>query len=108
MKKIFFFVSYRSIFSSISDVKLEETRAGPVEPTDEIGFQGSGGLRSTTPHSRAKTSSVLSAQNRGETPPKIDKRLTQVYVSICCQAPAYENMKYIYKYIIKKYESFTV
>ncbi|XP_060567478.1 dynein axonemal heavy chain 5-like [Ruditapes philippinarum] len=70
----------KSIFSSINDVKLEETRAGPIEPTDEVGFPGSGGgLRSTTPHSRAKTSSVLSAQNRGETPPKIDKRLTQVY-----------------------------
>ncbi|XP_053397319.1 dynein axonemal heavy chain 5-like isoform X6 [Mercenaria mercenaria] len=70
----------KSIFSSINDVKLEETRAGPMEPTDEVGFPGSaGGLRSTTPHSRAKTSSVLSNQNRGETPPKIDKRLTQVY-----------------------------
>jgi hypothetical protein len=75
-------IFFRSIFSSINDVKLEETRAGPIEPTDEVGFPGSGGgLRSTTPHSRAKTSSVLSAQNRGETPPKIDKRLTQVYVS---------------------------
>ena len=53
-----------------------------MEPTDEIGFPGSG-HRSTTPHSRAKTSSVQST-TRGDTPPKIDKRLTQVYVSIIC------------------------
>ncbi|WAR07684.1 DYHG-like protein [Mya arenaria] len=70
----------KSIFASINDVKLEETRAGPIEPTDEVGFPGSNtGLRSGTPGSRAKTSSVLSTQNRGDTPPKIDKRLTQIY-----------------------------
>ncbi|KAL4232681.1 hypothetical protein ACF0H5_007369 [Mactra antiquata] len=83
----------KSLFTSINDVKLEETRAGPIEPTDEIGFQGSAtGLRSTTPHSRAKTSSVLSNINRGDTPPKIDKRLTQVYSmnpSGLAQGPVY-------------------
>lgn len=78
-----FVLFHRSLFASINDVKLEETRSGPTEPTDEVGFHGSTtGLRSTTPASRAKTGSALSNTNRGDTPPKIDKRLTQIYVSV--------------------------
>ena len=69
----------RCLFASIHDVRLEETRSGPTDPTDEIGFMTGG--RSVTPGSRAKTGSALSNPTRGETPPKIDKRLTQIYVS---------------------------
>ena len=65
-------------------MKLEEAQGGGVlEPSDEVGFTGSAtGLRSGTPASRAKTSSIMSDKTRSDTPPKIDKRLTQIYVSI--------------------------
>ena len=73
---------YRSLFTSIHDVRLEEAQQGNGEPSDEVGFAGSAtGLRSTTPASRAKTSSIMSDKSRTDTPPKIDKRLTQIYVS---------------------------
>lgn len=73
----------RSLFSSISDVKLEE--ANPPEdelPTDEIGFgKGTDGHRTST-SSRAGGKSMLSPSLRSTTPPKIDKRLTEHYVSL--------------------------
>ena len=75
---------FRSLFTSIHDVKLEEAHGnGAFEPSDEVGFgHGSAtGLRAGTPGSRAKTSSIMSDKTRSDTPPKIDKRLTQIYVS---------------------------
>ncbi|KAJ8314952.1 hypothetical protein KUTeg_007102 [Tegillarca granosa] len=69
----------RSIFSSIYDVRLEEANTDLEEPTDEIGFGGSRTQLRTG--SRQKTSSVISPGQRSQTPPKIDKRLTEIYLS---------------------------
>jgi len=68
---------YRSIFSSIFDVRLEQVN-DMEDPTDEVGFSHSrAGMRTPT-GSRNRTS--MSGQ-RSNTPPKIDKRLTEIYVS---------------------------
>ena len=74
------FVGYffRSIFSAIYDVKLEEADPGMDEPTDEIGFAQS---RTGTQSRGNRSTSVLSPGLRSNTPPKIDKRLTEIYVS---------------------------
>jgi hypothetical protein len=71
---------YRSLFSAINDVKLEEANAPEDEPTDEIGFSKSSDGHRTGTGSRGK--SMLSPSLRSTTPPKIDKRLTEHYVSI--------------------------
>ena len=64
-------------------MKLEEAQGnGAFEPSDEVGFGSVTGLRAGTPGSRAKTSSIMSDKTRSDTPPKIDKRLTQIYVSV--------------------------
>lgn len=70
---------FRSIFSAIYDVKLEEADTGADEPTDEIGFAQS---RTGTQSRGNRSTSVLSPGLRSNTPPKIDKRLTEIYVSI--------------------------
>lgn len=70
---------FRSIFSAIYDVKLEEADTGPDEPTDEIGFAQS---RTGTQSRGNRSTSVMSPGLRSNTPPKIDKRLTEIYVSV--------------------------
>lgn len=75
------FIHFRSIFSSIYDVRLEEANT-LEEPTDEVGFAHSRtGMRTPT-GSRVRTASALSPPN-ANTPHKIDKRLTEVYVRFC-------------------------
>ncbi|XP_052708586.1 uncharacterized protein LOC128183562 isoform X10 [Crassostrea angulata] len=66
----------KSIFSAIYDVKLEEADTGPDEPTDEIGFAQS---RTGTQSRGNRSTSVMSPGLRSNTPPKIDKRLTEIY-----------------------------
>ncbi|XP_052089132.1 uncharacterized protein LOC127725852 isoform X10 [Mytilus californianus] len=84
----------RSLFSSISDVKLEE--ANPPEdelPTDEIGFGKAADGHRTSASSRAGGKSMLSPSLRSTTPPKIDKRLTEHYSKDEVSAPTTSETK---------------
>ncbi|XP_059166583.1 dynein axonemal heavy chain 8-like [Physella acuta] len=81
----------RSIFSAISDVKLEKTHEVDVEDSDhDTEVKDNKGTHQTrskrrntgrtgSPRDRDRASSTLSALTRSNTPPKIDKRLHQVY-----------------------------
>ena len=74
---------------AIGDVKLEKANEVEVEYEEHAedprftqrGYNRTPGL-APSPHDRARTSSTLSNMTRSTTPPKIDKRLHQHFVSI--------------------------
>ncbi|CAL1527205.1 unnamed protein product [Lymnaea stagnalis] len=78
----------KSIFTAISDVKLEKAHERDIDDSDHDtesrSVHNTRHTRRTTgrsgsPRERDRASSTLSALTRSTTPPKIDKRLHQVY-----------------------------
>lgn len=75
----------RSLFSGISDVKLEKVAGhgnSVYSSTDEMSRSG---IRGSVDHHRERGSerppSTITSMINTDTPPKIDKRLAHVYVS---------------------------
>ncbi|XP_067674368.1 uncharacterized protein [Haliotis asinina] len=67
----------KSIFSQIHDVRLEKGQEDMVEEDGEEAYSGGGGTTGRrTPHDRSRSTT---SPHRSNTPPKIDKRLTQIY-----------------------------
>ena len=75
-----YFVGNRSIFSGIHDVQLE--KADESEGEDESEFASDSKERSGDRSRNASSMSAYAAGGSSTPPPKIDKRLAQVHVSI--------------------------
>lgn len=79
-------------------MKLEEADTGPDEPTDEIGFAQS---RTGTQSRGNRSTSVMSPGLRSNTPPKIDKRLTEIYVSVVYKRNILYHVHMVWKWSSK-------
>ena len=75
------YIPNRSIFSAVSDVKLEKSRLSD-STSDLMDFRGGGRTPGISPGDRTRASSVMSPHlGSSATPTKIDKRLIQIHVS---------------------------